>query len=148
MSDYTPSTEEIRNHLRSLAHLAGRDGDADAAMLDRWLAANNAEVARKAKAEAWDDGYCAGHVDARAVQPSYPEPTNKPVPCGGGAMTPEELEAIRERTEDDEYYSGVKHRFDAAALLAEVDRLRAEVVRLGRELTARGLGHVTKRGAS
>lgn len=53
-------------------------------------------------------------------------------------MTPGELEAIRERTEDDEYYSGVKHRFDAAALLAEVDRLRAEVVRLGRELTARG----------
>lgn len=48
------------------------------AALETRLAANNAEVARRAKAEAWDDGYCAGHVDARAVQPSYPEPTNNP----------------------------------------------------------------------
>lgn len=29
-------------------------------------------------AEAWDEGYQAGHEDARAVQPTYPEPTPNP----------------------------------------------------------------------
>ena len=30
------------------------------------------------KAEAWDEGYHAGHEDARAVQPTYPDPTPNP----------------------------------------------------------------------
>ena len=30
-------------------------------------------------AAAWDEGYQSGHEDARAVQPTYPEPT--PNPC-------------------------------------------------------------------
>ena len=29
-------------------------------------------------AEAWDVGYHAGHEDARAVQPTYPDPTPNP----------------------------------------------------------------------
>ena len=29
-------------------------------------------------AEAWDSGYHAGHEDARAVQPNYPDPTPSP----------------------------------------------------------------------
>jgi hypothetical protein len=28
--------------------------------------------------ETWEDGYNAGHEDARAVQPTYPEPTRNP----------------------------------------------------------------------
>ena len=32
----------------------------------------------RAKAEAWDEGYMAGHEDARAVQPAYPQPTPNP----------------------------------------------------------------------
>lgn len=31
-----------------------------------------------ARAEAWEDGYDAGHADARAVQPTYPNPTPNP----------------------------------------------------------------------
>jgi hypothetical protein len=33
---------------------------------------------KDALAEAWDDGYDAGHTDARAVQATYPEPTPNP----------------------------------------------------------------------
>lgn len=29
-------------------------------------------------ADVWADGYDAGHADARAVQPTYPEPTPNP----------------------------------------------------------------------
>ena len=29
-------------------------------------------------ADAWDEGYHAGHEDARAVQPTYPDPTPNP----------------------------------------------------------------------
>ena len=36
-----------------------------------------AEVLRQ-KAEAWDDGHHAGHEDARAVHPTYPDPTPNP----------------------------------------------------------------------
>lgn len=32
------------------------------------------------KAEAWDEGYDAGHQDARAVQQTYPSPTANPYP--------------------------------------------------------------------
>ena len=35
------------------------------------------EVLRQ-KADAWDEGYHAGHEDARAVQPTYPDPTPNP----------------------------------------------------------------------
>lgn len=31
-----------------------------------------------ALADAWYDGYQAGHEDARAVQPTYPDPTPNP----------------------------------------------------------------------
>ena len=30
------------------------------------------------KAEAWDEGHHAGHEDARAVHPTYPDPTPNP----------------------------------------------------------------------
>ena len=33
-------------------------------------------------AEAWDEGHHAGHEDARAVQPTYPDPTPNPYRCG------------------------------------------------------------------
>lgn len=29
-------------------------------------------------ADVWDEGYHAGHEDARAVQPTYPDPTPNP----------------------------------------------------------------------
>ena len=50
-----------------------------AAVLPDLLAEANtrAEVLRQ-KAEAWDEGYHAGHEDARAVQPTYPDPTPSP----------------------------------------------------------------------
>ena len=37
-----------------------------------------ARVKREAAAEGWDEGYDAGHTDARAVQATYPEPTANP----------------------------------------------------------------------
>ena len=33
-------------------------------------------------AEAWEEGHLAGHEDARAVQPTYPDPTPNPYRCG------------------------------------------------------------------
>lgn len=36
------------------------------------------DITQQAKAEAWDEGYIAGHEDARAVQPAYPQPTHNP----------------------------------------------------------------------
>lgn len=33
---------------------------------------------RPLRADAWDEGYYAGHRDARAVQETYPEPTPNP----------------------------------------------------------------------
>ena len=36
-----------------------------------------AEVARQ-KADAWDEGHHAGHEEARAVHPTYPDPTPNP----------------------------------------------------------------------
>ena len=36
-----------------------------------------AEVLRQ-KADAWDEGYHAGHEEARAVHPTYPDPTPNP----------------------------------------------------------------------
>jgi len=40
-------------------------------------------IIRQAKAEGWDEGYTAGHEDARAVQPTYPQPTHNPHEQGG-----------------------------------------------------------------
>lgn len=34
-------------------------------------------------AEVWEDGYDAGHGDARAVQPTYPDPTPNPYKASG-----------------------------------------------------------------
>jgi hypothetical protein len=41
-------------------------------------AATLADLLAATRAEAWDEGYDAGHEDARAVQPTYPEPTRNP----------------------------------------------------------------------
>jgi hypothetical protein len=42
------------------------------------LLADVPDLLREAKAEAWDEGHLAGHEDARAVQPTYPQPTPNP----------------------------------------------------------------------
>jgi hypothetical protein len=42
----------------------------------RWHAKWQAE--REVLAQAWDDGYDAGHKDARAVQATYPDQTPNP----------------------------------------------------------------------
>ena len=49
MSEYTPTTDDIRNTYAFLR--------VEADEFDRWLAAHDAEV----KAEAWDEGYSAGN---------------------------------------------------------------------------------------
>jgi len=36
------------------------------------------DLVATALAEAWEDGYNAGHQDARAVQKTYPDPTPNP----------------------------------------------------------------------
>lgn len=44
-------------------------------------------VLEAALAAAWDEGYDAGHRDARAVQPTYPDTTPNPyrvIPLAGG----------------------------------------------------------------
>ena len=74
---------ELRFLPATLGHgMSGCPGDNLVAWLDElrailasdWLAQRDAAV----RAEVWDDGYDAGHTDARAVQPTYPEPTCNP----------------------------------------------------------------------
>ena len=44
-----------------------------------WLSTLLLEQKRTSKlADAWDEGYVAGHEDARSVQPSYPDQTANP----------------------------------------------------------------------
>ena len=68
MSDYTPTTDEVRDRYAvSLFHTEHRldghvhdsvsDGDPE---FERWLAAHDQEVA----ARAWDEGFDAGEKDA------------------------------------------------------------------------------------
>lgn len=40
-------------------------------------------ITRDEAAAAWDDGYDAGHRDARAVGDHYPDPTPNPFRAGG-----------------------------------------------------------------
>ncbi len=47
MSDYTPTTEEVRDRYNTF------DNPKTEAEFDRWLS----EVIRKAKEEAWDEGW-------------------------------------------------------------------------------------------
>lgn len=48
------------------------------AVLARVLPGLLAEARNQGRAEGWDEGYHAGHEDARAVQATYPEPTPNP----------------------------------------------------------------------
>lgn len=58
------------NRTRKFANMLANYGNAINATLP-------AEVVRQ-KAEAWDEGHHAGHEDARAVQPTYPDLTPNP----------------------------------------------------------------------
>ncbi|MGN8718659.1 hypothetical protein ACTQ2Q_09925 [Atopobiaceae bacterium LCP21S3_F11] len=55
----------------------------DQHLADLALSAVLPGIIRQAKAEGWDEGYNAGHEDARAVQPTYPQPTLNPHEQGG-----------------------------------------------------------------
>ena len=74
MSDHTPNTDEVREaYMRARTrsydayqtgvYLAAREGQLRAAF-DRWL--------NQALADAWDEGFNAGHETARFVQPGHP----------------------------------------------------------------------------
>jgi len=62
------SAQRVGGKLGQLMYLSA------VARLDRTLAA----VLPDLLAEAWDEGYDAGHNDARAVQATYPAPTPNP----------------------------------------------------------------------
>lgn len=62
MSEHTAEIDALLRDLRN-------------PMID--VAESNAALI-KALAQAWEDGYDAGHTDARAVQATYPEPTPNP----------------------------------------------------------------------
>ena len=47
---YTPTTDDMRRHIVSMGHLAGRNGEVDGATFDRWLAAYTREVREETKA--------------------------------------------------------------------------------------------------
>ena len=49
-----------------------------AAMFRDYAQTALAAVLPKLLATAWDEGHHAGHEDARAVQPTYPDPTPNP----------------------------------------------------------------------
>lgn len=53
MSDYTPSTEEVRGRHNANAMLETKTWRAVDAEFDRWL--------RAVKAESWDEGFDSGH---------------------------------------------------------------------------------------
>ena len=60
MSDYTPTTEEVRGDYAHFQTPSGVTGDVTEAYADgvaefnRWLVTRDAEVAQKARAEGWD----------------------------------------------------------------------------------------------
>jgi len=55
VSDYTPTTEEVRNAVWLLKHLDTPLAFPDEAGFDRWLA--------EVKAQAWEEGYTQGNND-------------------------------------------------------------------------------------
>lgn len=66
--DAITSAQQVGGKLGQLMYLSAVD------RLDRTLAA----VLPDLLAEAWYEGHQAGHEDARAVQTTYPEPTQNP----------------------------------------------------------------------
>ena len=70
LTDANTRAEDAEAKARRFANLLGNNAKALNDVLPR-------EVLRQ-KAEAWDEGYHAGHEDARAVQPTYPDPTPSP----------------------------------------------------------------------
>ena len=70
LSEANTRAEDAEAKARRFANLLGDNAKALNDALPR-------EVLRQ-KAEAWDEGYHAGHEDARAVQPTYPDPTPSP----------------------------------------------------------------------
>lgn len=67
--------EELEHPFESLTRhdLGWLEGQARAS-----LSAVLPDIIQQAKEEAWDEGYIAGHEDARSVQPTYPQPTLNP----------------------------------------------------------------------
>ena len=70
LAEANTRAEDAEAKARKFANLLGNNAKALNDALPR-------EVLRQ-KAEAWDEGYHAGHEDARAVQPTYPDPTPNP----------------------------------------------------------------------
>jgi len=68
MSDYTPTTEQMREwHVRA-DHLGVYSRKQYEAQFDRWL--------NKVRAEAWQDGYLAGGAVVAAKNPYRSKETN------------------------------------------------------------------------
>ena len=63
--------------FRAMSAVASQPHDKPYTMRER-VADTLAAVLPDLLAEAWDEGYHAGHEDARAVQPTYPDPTPNP----------------------------------------------------------------------
>ena len=90
MSDYTPTTEQVRNSV--ILNLDMSETDTVSAF-DRWLASVKAEAmetgynlgfvdgVKQSKAEAWDEGHDAGESDYRnrvsIDEPKVPNPYRK-----------------------------------------------------------------------
>ena len=70
LAEANTRADEAEAKARRFANLLGNNAKALNDVLPR-------EVLRQ-KAEAWDEGHHAGHEDARAVQPTYPDPTTNP----------------------------------------------------------------------
>ena len=70
LAEANTRADEAEAKARRFANLLGNNAKALNDVLPR-------EVLRQ-KAEAWDEGHHAGHEDARAVQPTYPDPTPNP----------------------------------------------------------------------
>ena len=70
LAEANTRADDAEAKARRFANLLGNNAKALNDVLPR-------EVLRQ-KAEAWDEGHHAGHEDARAVQPTYPDPTPNP----------------------------------------------------------------------
>ena len=70
LAEANTRAEDAEAKARRFANLLGNNAKALNDALPR-------EVLRQ-KADAWDEGFHAGHEDARAVQPTYPDPTPNP----------------------------------------------------------------------
>ena len=70
LAEANTRADEAEAKARRFANLLGNNAKALNDVLPR-------EVLRQ-KAEAWDEGHHAGHEDARAVHPTYPDPTPNP----------------------------------------------------------------------